>query len=82
MYAKVVDGVLVKYPCNMSDEAPGVQFYTEPTEEVLAQYNMVNVYPPIDPTPRPKWNEEIIELTPELVDGKWHARYQIQQIEI
>jgi hypothetical protein len=79
MFAKVIDGVVVTYPCNMSDEAIGVQFDTEPTDEVLAQYNMVKVYPPINPV-KPKWNERIVELPLELVDGKWYAKFDVEVI--
>jgi hypothetical protein len=74
-YAKLVDGVPVR--CNISDEIPDITFTSDPTEEQITPYGVVIVN---DARSIPEHNEEthgVAELTPEFVDGKWYATYEV-----
>ena len=74
-YAKLRDGLPVR--CNISDEVSDITFTTEPTAEQLAPYDVVIIN---DALSIPEHNEEthgLAELTPELIDGKWYATYEV-----
>ena len=75
-YAKLKNGIPVR--CNISDEIPSdVTFAADPTAEELAPYDVVIVN---DGLSIPEHNEEthgLAEITPEFVDGKWHAKYEV-----
>lgn len=78
-YAKIIDGVVLQYPYDMSDlrqDNPNTSFPRSMTAEQYAEWNMVAVV--VDPKPSydPIY-KEISTTGPSLVDGVWTQGWEI-----
>jgi hypothetical protein len=82
MYAKVVNGVAVKFPYTTSDlrkEHYNISFPKDISPELMADYGMVAV----ELGPRPKlgmFQRERRSSLPILVDGVWVLIYKIEEM--
>lgn len=72
MYIKIVDGQIEKYPYSegrLKAENPTTSFPLIMTDEVLAAFNVQKVTQVQQP--HITYKQNIIEGTPELIDGQW-----------
>lgn len=78
MYAKIVEGVVEKYPYTFADlriEYRNTSFPSEFDDEVLDAYNMTVVEP--SPSPEITYAQMLAEGTPELVGGVWRQTWLV-----
>lgn len=78
MYAKIIGGVVEKYPYTFADlriEYRNTSFPSEFDDEVLDAYNMTVVEP--SPSPEITYAQMLAEGTPELVGGVWRQTWLV-----
>lgn len=74
MYAKVVSGVVERFPYSQADleqDNPNTSFPQGMTDDQREPYNMYRVRPLIAPTYEPATEDLVKNETPELVNGEW-----------
>lgn len=82
MYAKLNNGVIEKYPYSYSQlqaDNPGTSFPADPTDALLAEWD---VYPVV-PTPQPNYDpliQSIQEVNPVQKDGVWVQTWNVQNL--
>ena len=72
MYLKLNNGIIEKYPYTIGElrrDNPKTSFPANPTNELLAEWNVYPVTQVI--TPNTTYKQNIAEGTPELVNGEW-----------
>ena len=76
MYIQYTNGLIQKYTIRqLRKDNPDTSFPAEPTNELLAEWN---VYPvTIVNPPSVTYKQEVNEGIPELVDGKWTQVWNI-----
>jgi hypothetical protein len=77
MYVLAVNDTIVKFPYSITElkkDNPQVSFPRNPSQELLATYN---VYP-IKPSPRPA-GDVIISTDPEFANGEWVQTWVARQ---
>ena len=80
MYAKVVDGSLVKFPYSLAEikaDNPGVSFRKELTDAIMGPLCVVRVWPDEMPDVDRRQFDRTLSDTPEFVDGKWILRWVV-----
>jgi hypothetical protein len=78
MYAKINNGVIEKYPYSygqLQADNPNTSFPSNPTEELLAGFNVVSVIS----TPHPSFDytKNVVEGTPKFVNGAWKQTWVV-----
>lgn len=72
LYAKIIDGVVADYPYSLAklrNDNPNTSFPKQPTEELLAEYNVLPVAAVAQPSPT--LTQDPVEQTPQIVNGQW-----------
>jgi hypothetical protein len=72
MYALIQDNTVQTYPywiAQLRKDHPNTSFPKNPNEELLAEWNVVRVYP--KDRPEADHTKNVTEGTPALQDGKW-----------
>jgi len=72
MYALIQDNMVQTYPywiAQLRKDHPNTSFPKNPNEELLAEWNMVRVYPA--DRPEVDHTKNVTEGTPALQNGKW-----------
>jgi hypothetical protein len=72
LYAKIINGTVADYPYGLAKlkaDNPNTSFPKQPTEELLAEYNVFPVT--AVPQPAPTLTQDPVEQTPELINGQW-----------
>lgn len=82
MYVKVIDGSPKKYSLKeLKRDNPTVSFPKQPDNNLLEKYD---VYP-LKNTPKPndydELRQKVEEITPELVNGEWSIKWEIQDLD-
>jgi len=78
MFAKIVDNLVVKYPCNMSDVRQEFPETSIP-DGVIEQFGYVNV----EPTPTPVFNQlaqRLVQEYPILVNDVWIEKWRVDNL--
>lgn len=76
MFAKIQDGIVVKYPYTFDDlkfDNPNVSFGQSLSQEVLDAYGLVTVGYEAAPSFDARTHKIEVSTTPVLVDGTWIA---------
>jgi hypothetical protein len=79
MFAKIINGVVEKYPYSIYDlrrENPNTSFSQNPDSETLAQFNVYRVHKETQPTVDPI-TQNVIEKPLALIDGKWTHGFEV-----
>ena len=72
LYAKIINEVVTDYPYSLAKlkaENPNTSFPKTPTEELLAEYNVLPVVAVAQPAAT--LTQDPVEQTPQLINGQW-----------
>ena len=78
MYALIENNQVKQYPYGpdvLRRDNPQASFPKNPTDELLAEYNMYPVKPEVYPEHDPIY-QNVNELTPVLINGQWQQVYE------
>lgn len=76
-----IDGDFIEYPVSVTKvrrDNPNVSFPREMSDELLAEYNMFPVIAVEPPQIGP--GQALREETPELIDGKWMQKWEVDEV--